>query len=204
MPPQGPPGGMPPQGPPPGYTPPAGQQPEGKPRNKAVPWIIATAVVAILAVAAIGWGLVQKGEADKAAEENAAAIATLQSQVAEAEKTDKELQAELDKAQAQYEKVESKYKTKKQDLESQTAKLEELEKQYNQAKKDAEARRATSRDQLQASKAQAELATKCAQVMATGMTLIYDTDNPSKVMNEVAKQMDKASASCEGVVTVGG
>jgi septal ring factor EnvC (AmiA/AmiB activator) len=213
MPPQGPPGfGPPPQGPPqgapPGYGPPPErapqEQPEHAPRNRAVPWMIATGVSAAVALAAIGWGYVQKTDADSAAQQTQAEVASLQAQVAKAEKEDQDLQAELDQAKADYAKVEEKYKTKKNDLQGETAKLEDLEKQYNQAKKDAESKQATLRDQLQAAEAKSELATKCAQVMATGMTLIYDADTPAKVMNEVVKQMDKASASCDGVVNVGG
>lgn len=170
----------------------------------SLPWIIATGVAAVIALAGISWGVVQKRDADAAVQASQADIATLKAQVARSEKQEAQLQEQLEQAKSAYAGVEQRYQTKKQDLAGQTASLDDLEKQYNQAKKDAQAKQATLRDQLQAEQAKAALATKCAQVMATGMTLIYDADTPDKVLNEVAEQMDKASSSCEGVVKVGG
>lgn len=198
-PPQGPPPGMPPQGPPPVVAEP--EQPGG--RNRALPWMIATAVAAALAIGAGAWGFMQKSDAQNAADQSQAEVTALQAQIAQDKKEDEALQQQLDQAQADYQKVEQRYQTKKQSLANQTARLDNLERQYNQARKDAQAKQATIRDQLQAEQAKAALATKCAQVMATGMQVIYDADTPSKVMNEVVKQMDKASTSCDGVVNVG-
>ena len=80
---------------------------------------------------------------------------------------------------------------------------EEPESQYNKARKEANAKQATLRDQLAAQQAKTALATKCAQVMATGMQIIYNATTPEQVMNDVTKEMNRAAASCDGVVNVG-
>lgn len=164
--------------------------------------MIATGVLAALAVGATAWGFIQKSDAQNAAQENQAEVASLQAQIDQGKKDDEALQQQLAEAKAQYEKVEQRYQTKKKDLSSETARLDDLEKQYNQARKDAQAKAATARDQLQAAQSKADLATKCAQVMATGMRVIYDAETPDQVMNDVVKQMNKAAASCDGVVSV--
>ncbi|MEI2642325.1 MAG: hypothetical protein V9G10_08320 [Candidatus Nanopelagicales bacterium] len=201
MPPQGP---YAQQGPPPGMP----QQPvtEEEPAAKgksAMPWMLATVVAAALAIGAAAWGFTQKSDAQNAAQTSQADIASLQAQIDEGKKQDEALQQQLDAAKAQYQKVEERYQTKKKDLQNQTAQLDDLEKQYNQARQDAQAKAATAKDQLQAAQSKAELATKCAQVIASGMRVIYDADDPSQVMDDVVKEMEKASASCDGVVSTG-
>lgn len=178
-------------------------EPEPKQGNRALPWMIATGVAAVVAVAGIGWGVTQKQSADTAAQQSQAEVAALKAQNEREQQTEANLQAELDKAQAEYSKVEQKYQTKKADLQNQTGRLNNLERQYKRAQKDADRKQATLRDELQAAQAKSALATKCAQVMATGMTLIYDSDTPEKVMSQVVRQMDKAARSCDGVVSVG-
>jgi septal ring factor EnvC (AmiA/AmiB activator) len=145
----------------------------------------------------------QKSDADTAAQDNAAKVEQLQAQIAEDEKQDAALQAELEKAQAAHDKVEQKLKVKDQDLSKETANLKNLESQYNKARKEANAKQATLRDQLAAQQAKTALATKCAQVMATGMQIIYNATTPEQVMNDVTKEMNRAAASCDGVVNVG-
>jgi uncharacterized protein (DUF3084 family) len=90
-----------------------------------------------------------------------------------------------------------------EDLAKEARTLRRLERQYNRAQREANAKQATIRDQLAAQESKTALATKCAQVMATGMQVIYNAPTPERVMNEVVKEMNRAAASCDGVVNVG-
>ena len=180
--------------------PPQDEPPSGG--GSGIGWKIATGVAALVAVGALAWGFVQKSDADTAAQDSAAKVEQLQAQIAEDEKQDEALQAELEKAQAAHDKVEQKLQVKDQDLSKETANLKNLESQYNKAQKEANAKQATLRDQLAAQQAKTALATKCAQVMATGMQIIYNATTPEEVMNDVTKEMNRAAASCDGVVNV--
>lgn len=222
MPPQGPPPqGMPPQGfgPPPGAQPPAGppgqfgQPPQGPPPGmpptdeppasgggSGVGWKVATGVCALLAAGALAWGFMQKSNADTAAQDSAAQVAQLQAQIDADTQDEEEVKAALDKAQAAHAEVAAKLKTKGKELKSEAGKLKDLQQQYNQAAKEAASKNATLKDELQAQEAKTALATKCAQVLATGMEVIYNADSPEKVMNDVVKEMNKAASSCQGVV----
>jgi septal ring factor EnvC (AmiA/AmiB activator) len=171
--------------------------------SSGIAWKIATGVSVFLLIGALVWGFLQKQDADTAAAASAAEIEQLQAKIAEDEKQDAALQAELEKAQAAHDKVEQKLKVKEGDLSKETANLKNLESQYNKAQKEANAKQATLRDQLAAQQAKTALATKCAQVMATGMQIIYNAATPEEVMNDVTKEMNRAAASCDGVVNVG-
>ncbi|HQR81157.1 MAG TPA: hypothetical protein PLT68_13160, partial [Actinomycetota bacterium] len=113
---------------------------------------------------------------------------------------DEELQTQLNKAQAAHEEVAAKLKTAGKELKSEASKLKSLQKQYQTAAKEAAQKNATLSDELQAEQAKADLATKCAQVLATGMEVIYNAETPSEVMDDVAREMQKAAESCQGVV----
>lgn len=158
-------------------------------RNPAVPWIIATAVAALLAVIGFGWGFTQRSQAQDA--QAAAASETAQ---------DQKLQADVDALQQEYDKVSAKLKTKSKDLRGEVTKLEQLQRQYKQQQQTAGQEEATLKQQLAASQAKADLAGKCAQVMASGMEVIYNAPTPTKVMNDVVKEMQKAADSCQGIV----
>ena len=209
-PPQGPPQqqppgyGPPPQGSPqPGFGPPPESEPpaEEKPKSGGVGWKVATGVCALLAAGALAWGLLQKSDADNAAQASAAQVEQMQAQIDADQKEDDALKAELEKAKQTQAEVSAKLKTTGKELKGQTQKLKDLQNQYNQAAKEAEQKNATLKDQVQAEQAKADLATKCAQVMATGLEVIYNAETPEKVMNDVAKEMQKASDSCQGVVS---
>ena len=204
-PPQGPPQGFgpPPQGPPQGFAPPPVTEPPApdKPKSGGVGWKVATGVCALLAAGALAWGLLQKSDADSAAQASAAQIEQMQQTIDADQKEDDALKAELEKAKATQEEVAAKLNTKGKELKAQTEKLKSLQNEYQQAAKEAQQKNATLKDQLQAEQAKADLATKCAQVMATGMEVIYNAETPEKVMNDVAKEMQKASDSCQGVVS---
>ncbi len=203
--------GQPPQGPPPGYQPPGPPVasapvpvPEPVPSGRSgIGWKVATGVCALLAVGAFAWGFMQKSDADKAAQANAAALQSAQQQLADSQKQDEELKSELAAAQAAHQKVEAKYKTKARDLKNETAQLKQIENKAQQASAEAAKNDATLKEEVTAARSEAALATKCAQVMATGMQVIYDAPTPEKVMNDVAKEMQRAAESCQGVVTVG-
>ena len=94
-------------------------------------------------------------------------------------------------------------KTKKANLASETSKLNKLEKQYQQAQNEANQRQATLKDELAAAQAKAALGQKCAQVMATGMQLIYDATSYNQAMKDVVKEMQTASDSCDGIINFG-
>ncbi|MEZ5119719.1 MAG: hypothetical protein R2720_14610 [Candidatus Nanopelagicales bacterium] len=188
-----------------GPTPPPGLQPTEPPPNDSDPtlvWKIATGVVALLLVGALVWGFLQKRDADQAAEASAAKIDQLQTEIARDQQEEDEVKEDLNKAQAEHEKVLAKLKVEKKDLTTEAAKLANLNSEYNQAQKEANAKQATLRDQLAAQKAQTALATKCAQVMATGLHVIYNAETPTEVMNDVVKEMQRAADSCGGVVNV--
>ena len=174
---------------------------EDKPKSGGVGWKVATGVCALLAVGALAFGYLQKSDADNAAQASAAQIEQMQQTIDADEKEDEALKAELEKAKATQAEVAAKLNTKGKELKSQTEKLKSLQTQYQQAAKEAAQKNATLKDQLQAEQAKADLATKCAQVMATGMEVIYNAESPEKVMNDVAKEMQKASESCQGVVS---
>lgn len=217
--PPGAPAGMPPVGPPPGqYGPPPGQfgpppgypgapmpepehQPKGK--SKALPWMIATGLVAVLAVLALVWGLMQKSDAASAAEQSQQEIAALQTQLQQEKDNDAATQSQLQQTQAQYDQVESQLKVTGKSLKKQTAALNAAERRARSAARQAAAKNATLRDQVAAANARTALATKCAQVMATGLDVIYNAPTVNKAMNEVTRQMQKAADNCDGVVNVG-
>ena len=197
-PPPGPPPGMPPQGPPPGMPP--TDEPPASGGGSGVGWKVATGVCALLAAGALAWGFMQKSNADTAAQDSAAQVAQLQAQIDADTQDEEEVKAALDKAQAAHAEVAAKLKTKGKELKSEAGKLKDLQQQYNQAAKEAASKNATLKDELQAQEAKTALATKCAQVLATGMEVIYNADSPEKVMNDVVKEMNKAASSCQGVV----
>ncbi len=196
-------GAFPPGGPPQGPQQPLSQA-ESSPSGKSgVGWKIATGVCALLAVGALGWGFMQKNDASKAAEANAAALEQAQQEIAKDTAEEEQVKEALNKAQAAHEEVAKKLKTKGKELKTEAAKLQDLQAQYNQAAKEAAQKNATLKQELAASEAKTALATKCAQVMATGMQVIYDAETPDEVMNDVAKEMQKAADSCQGVVSFG-
>jgi uncharacterized protein HemX len=160
-------------------------------RNPAMPWMIATAIAVVLAVIGFGWGFMQRNDAQQQA--SAASSASQQEQADE---------AQIAQLKAEYDKVSAKLKTKSSNLKSEVGKLENLQKQYKQQQQSASSAEATLKQQLSAAQTKADLATKCAQVMATGMQVIYNAPSPDKVMSDVVKEMQKAADSCQGVVTV--
>lgn len=159
-------------------------------RNPALPWIIATAITALLAVVGFGWGFTQRSAAQDA---TAAAAAETQQ--------DQKLQADVAALQREYDQVSAKLHTKSNDLRGEVTKLEQLQRQYKQSQQTASMQEATLKQQLAASQDKATLATKCAQVMASGMEVIYNAPTPAKVMHDVVNQMQKAADSCGDVVT---
>ena len=187
---------MPPQGPPPTGEPPASAGGGG-----GVGWKVATGVCALLAAGALAWGFMQKSSADSAAQYSAAEVAQLQAQIDADTKQEEEFQAQLAKAKEAHKEVVAKLKTEGKELKTEAGKLKDLQKQYNQAAKEAASKNATLKDELAAQESKTELATKCAQVLATGMEVIYNAESPEKVMNDVAKEMNKAASSCQGVVS---
>lgn len=207
----GPPPGQPPQdpmqagpyGPPPGYGMPEFPHEEPKEPNKALPWMIATGVAALLAVGGLAWGFVQKSNADSAANASAQELATVQAQLQAEKQRDEQLQQELDEVKAEYSRVKAKLKVEKGKFKSEVNKLDELSANAKRAANDAAKKNATLRTELAASQAQAQLATKCAQVMATGLQVIYDATTPQQVMKDVAKEIQRASSACDRVVSVG-
>jgi septal ring factor EnvC (AmiA/AmiB activator) len=168
--------------------------------GSGVGWKVATGVCALLAAGALAWGFMQKSNADTAAQDSAAQAAQLQAQIDADTKQEEELQAELAKAKEAHKEVVAKLKTEGKDLKNEAGKLKNLQQQYNQAAKEAASKNATLKDELAAQESKTALATKCAQVLATGMEVIYNADSPEKVMNDVVKEMNKAASSCQGVV----
>ena len=189
---------MPPQGPLPGAVPPATEPPKGG--GSGVGWKVATGVCAVLAAGALAWGFMQKSNADAAAQDSAAQVAQLQSQIEADTKLESETEAELARARDAHDQVVAKLKTEGKQLKAEAKKLKKLQQQYNQAAKEAASKNASLRDQLQAQEAKTALATKCAQVLATGMEVIYNAETPDQVMHDVAKEMNRAATSCQGVV----
>ncbi len=180
--------------------PPTDEPPASGGGGSGVGWKVATGVCALLAAGALAWGFMQKSNADTAAQDSAAQAAQLQAQIDADTKQEEELQAELAKAKEAHKEVVAKLKTEGKDLKNEAGKLKNLQQQYNQAAKEAASKNATLKDELAAQEAKTELATKCAQVLATGMEVIYNADSPEKVMNDVVKEMNKAASSCQGVV----
>ena len=168
--------------------------------GSGVGWKVATGVCALLAAGALAWGFMQKSNADTAAQDSAAQVAQLQAQIDADTKQEEEFQAELAKAKEAHKEVVAKLKTEGKELKNEAGKLKDLQQQYNQAAKEAASKNATLKDELAAQESKTALATKCAQVLATGMEVIYNAETPEKVMNDVAKEMNKAASSCQGVV----
>ena len=170
--------------------------------GSGVGWKVATGVAALLVVAALGWGFMQKSDADTAAQASAAEIEQLKTEIARDTQEEDEIKEALNKAKAEHEEVLAKLKVEKKDLKAEAGKLKNLNAQYNKAQKEANAKQATLRDQLAAQQAKTALATKWPQVMATGMHVIYNAETPDEVMNDVVKEMQSAADSCGGVVNV--
>jgi septal ring factor EnvC (AmiA/AmiB activator) len=165
-------------------------------------WKVATGVAVLLLIGALAWGFLQKRDADTAAEASAAEIEQLKTEIARDQQEEDEIAEDLNKAKAEHQQVLEKLNVEKNDLKAESKKLKNLNAQYNKAQKEADAKKATLRDELAAQKAKTDLATKCAQVMATGMHVIYNAETPDEVMNDVVKEMQRAADSCGGVVNV--
>ncbi|MEZ5118684.1 MAG: hypothetical protein R2686_02110 [Candidatus Nanopelagicales bacterium] len=170
--------------------------------QSGIAWKIATGVSVFLLIGALVWGFLQKQDADTAAAASAAEIEQLNTEIARDQQEEDEIKEALNKAKAEHQQVLEKLKVEKKDLKTEASKLKNLNAQYNQAQKEANAKQATLRDQLAAQEAKTALATKCAQVMATGLNVIYNAETPDEVMNDVVKEMQKAANSCDGVVNV--
>lgn len=191
-----PPGGFPPGGP----VPPDDTEPPAK-GGSGIGWKIATGVGVLVAAGALAWGFMQKTNADTAAQDSAAEISRLQADIAADQQEEDEVKEALNKAKAAHAEVAQKLKTTGKELKHETSQLKSLKKQYQQAAKEAEQKNATLSDELAAQESKTALATKCAQVLATGMEVIYNAETPEEVMHDVAKEMQKATDSCEGVVS---
>jgi septal ring factor EnvC (AmiA/AmiB activator) len=172
-----------------------------EPPKSGVAWKVATGVCALLAAGALAWGFMQKSEADTAAQDSAAEVARLQAEIEADKQQEAEVEEALSEAKAAHEEVAKKLKTKGKELKQEASQLKSLQNQYNQAAKEAAQRNATLKDELAAQEAKTALATKCAQVLATGMEVIYNATTPEEVMNDVAKEMQRAAQSCQGVVS---
>jgi chromosome segregation ATPase len=160
-------------------------------------------VAVLLAVGALIWGFMQKDNAEEIAASQGAALQDAQEQIDADRAAEDELQQQLSRAKAAHDRVEQKLQTKKRDLKEEAAQLRGLRRDLATAQRNAEREEATLRDQARADEAQADLARKCAQVLATGMRVIYEAPTPQEVMDEVVKEMELASESCAGVVSVG-
>ena len=137
-------------------------------RRFGIGWKIATGVAALVAVGALVWGFMQKSDADTAAQDNAAKVEQLQAQIAEDEKQDAALQAELEKAQVAPRQGRTEAQGQGPRPEQGDRQPEEPGVAVQQGAKGSEREASHLRDQLAAQQAKTALATKCAQVMATG------------------------------------
>lgn len=111
-------------------------------------------------------------------------------------------QQQLKELQAKYDDVDSKLQLDNQSLAEKVAKIKGLKAKYDQAQQAAAAQQATMQQKLDAANAQTQLATACANVMATGLTQIYNEDNPQTALDSVVTLIDQAASDCQGVVKI--
>lgn len=172
-------------------------------RMSELGWKVATLVAVLLASGALIWGFMQKDNAEEIAATQGAALQNAQEQIDADRMEEEELAQQLSRAQAAHDRVADKLQTKKRDLQEEAAQLRGLRNDLQTAEKNAAKEEATLRDEVRAAQRRADLATKCAQVMATGLRVIYDAETPQEVMDDVVKEMQLAAESCAGVVSVG-
>lgn len=111
-------------------------------------------------------------------------------------------QQKLKELQAKYDSVDQKLQLDNQSLAEKVGKIKALKTKYEQAQQTAAAAQATMQQKLDASQAQVQLATACANVMATGLTQIYNQDDPTTALDSVVTLIDQAAADCQGVVKI--
>jgi chromosome segregation ATPase len=145
----------------------------------------------------------QKDNAEELAASQGAALLDAREQIDADRAAEEELQQQLSRAQAAHERVEDKLKTKKRDLKKEAQQLKGLRSDLLAAERTAAQEEATLRDEVRAAQRRADLATKCAQVLATGLRLIYEAPTPEAGMDEVVREIEVASQSCAGVIDVG-
>ena len=184
-------------------APPPPEEDDQPTRTSELGWKVATLVAVLLAAGALIWGFMQKDNAEELAANQGAALQNAQEQIDADLMEEEELQKQLSRAQAAHDRVEEKLQTKKRDLQEEAAQLRSLRDELQTAEKNAAQEEATLRDEVRAAQRRADLATKCAQVMATGLRVIYDAETPQEVMDDVVKEMELAAESCAGVVSVG-
>lgn len=110
--------------------------------------------------------------------------------------------ATIAELQKQYNSVEKKLNLDNTDIAKKSQELKSLSEKYNMAVQNAKAQETNLDAQLAAAQAKSSLASQCADIMATGLTKIYNDNQPTKAMQEIVQVIDDAASSCKGVVNL--
>ena len=178
----------------------------GSGSNRALPWQIATIVLAIATIGFAIWGF---NTSSQLSEEQASAqqqIAELQQQLTAAEKTASVKEAAEEKIieslRSKADEYKSKLKVDTSDLKSDATEIRKLEQEYDDAQAEAKKKENNLEAQLKASQAEAALAKKCANLMANGLMKIYESKPTSAIFKEIDQLLSDASAACGKVIDV--
>lgn len=207
-----PPGGMP-QSPGTAPTPPPGSPPGGeaspattdKPKDKSMPWKIATIVLALTTVGFAAWGISTNNKLNDLQASTDQQMAELQAQLKQLEQQAGAKEAsqakEIAKLKQEIATDRKNLKVDKANIKKEAAELKQLNANYQKEKSQAAAEEGNLKQQLQASQAQAQLAKQCATVMAAGLNRLY-VDGDLVTYKDVNKAINAAAAHCGDIVNL--
>lgn len=175
-------------------------------KNKALPWQIATGVLALTTIGFAVWGFSTNSKLNNLQSSTDQQIAALQQQLKELEASSGAKEAaeakEIEKFRNEATKYKGELKVDTKKIKQESAEIAALNKKYQQAQANAQAKENNLAAQLKASQAESALAKKCASVMANGLLKIYEDVATVVTYKEVDAVLKEASATCGDVITV--
>lgn len=175
-------------------------------KNKALPWQIATGVLALTTIGFGIWGFNTNSTLNNLQSSTDQQITALQQQLKDLEAKSGAKEAAQAKEIASYRAKSKKYKGElKVDttkIKQETAEIAALNTKYQKAQANAQAKENNLAAQLKASQAESALAKKCASVMANGLLKIYQDVATVVTYKEVDAVLKEASATCGDVINV--
>lgn len=177
-----------------------------KPKDKSLPWKIATGVLALTTIGLGAWGVSTNNKLNDLQASTDQQIAALQQQLKQVQDTAGAKEAEEAKAindyRAKVKDYKANLKVDTSKIKQESAQINKLSNEYKSAQATAASKEGNLQAQLNASQAEAALAKKCASVMASGLLKIYEDVATIVTYKEVNSVLKEASADCGDVVSV--
>ncbi len=175
-------------------------------KNKALPWQIATGVLALTTIGFGIWGFSTNSKLNDLQASTNQQVAALEQQLKQLEQASGAKEAsqakEIAKLKREVAGEAGRLKVDNANIKKETQQLDTLNAEYRKQQQQADAAENNLKQQLQASQAKTKLASQCATVLAAGVNKLYADVATVVTYKEVNQVIKSASANCGGIVTL--